>query len=225
MNFGKTFAIVEQDLTDVAATAATETRLVSEAEIEFVMRLQAGEAAAFDILINRFSADVYALLFRFTENAEEAKDLTQETFLRVIQAVKDFRGEASLKTWIFRIAINQARNRRRWWKARRQNVTVSLDANQTRNDGDGAAQNLRDTLADNRGASPEAEVLQREQSTQLRQALQELPAQFREAVILRDIKGLSYEEIAQTLDASIGTVKSRIARGRDELRKKLKRSL
>ena len=224
MNFGKTFAIVEQDLPDVAA-AATETKLVSRAEIEFVAKLQAGEAAAFDILINRFSADVYALLFRFTENAEEAKDLTQETFLRVIQAVKDFRGEASLKTWIFRIAINQARNRRRWWKARRQNVTVSLDAAQTRNDGSGDTQNLRDTLADNQSISPEAEVLQREQSAQLRQALHELPAQFREAVILRDIKGLSYEEIAQALDTSIGTVKSRIARGRDELRKKLKRSL
>ncbi len=223
MNFGKTFAIVEQNLTDVAA-AATETKLVSEAEIEFVMRLQAGEAAAFDILINRFSADVYALLFRFTENREEAKDLTQETFLRVIQAVKDFRGEASLKTWIFRIAINQARNRRRWWKARRQNVTISLDQNATRGDGSDA-QNLRDTLADNRAASPETEILQREQSTQLRQALYELPAQFREAVILRDIKGLSYEEIAQALDTGIGTVKSRIARGRDELRRKLKRSL
>ena len=145
----------------------------------------------------------------------------------MIQAVKDFRGEASLKTWIFRIAINQARNRRRWWKARRQNVTVSLDANQTRGDrsSSGDSQNLRDTLADNRAASPEIEVLQREQSAQLRQALHELPAQFREAVILRDIKGLSYEEIAQALDTGIGTVKSRIARGRDELRRKLRRSL
>lgn len=219
MNFGKTIAINHQDLPEVAA--ATNSEFVSSAsETDLLEQLKNGEAAAFDILITRFSGDIYALLFRLTQNAEEARDLTQETFLRVVQSVKKFRGEASLKTWLFRIAINQARNRRRWWTARGQQQTISLDAGRS-ND----SPSLHDTLTDASRASPEDEVLQREQLTQLHKALQELTLNFREAVILRDIEGLSYEEIAETLQTGLGTVKSRIARGREELRKKLKRSL
>lgn len=220
MNFGKAVAITHQDLPEVAA--ATNTEFVSAApEIDLLEKLKNGDAAAFDILINRFSNDVYSLLFRLTQNSEEARDLTQETFLRVVQSVKSFRGEASLKTWLFRIAINQARNRRRWWMARRQNVTFSLDAGRSNDE----SANLHDTLADASQSSPEEQALQREQSKCLHKALQELTPNFREAVVLRDIEGLSYEEIAETLETSIGTIKSRIARGREELRKKLKRSL
>lgn len=217
MNFGKTIAITGENLPEVAA--AMETEFVSASESELLERLKDGEPAAFDILINRFSGEIYSLLFRLTENAEEAQDLTQESFLRVVQSVKNFRGEASLKTWIFRIAINQARNRRRWWLARRQNLTFSLDAPQ-HDDSLG----LRETLTDDSQISPEEDILQREQSAWLRKALQELAPHFREAVVLRDIEGLSYEEIAVALQTSIGTVKSRIARGREELKEKFKRS-
>jgi len=83
----------------------------------------------FERLVAERSADVYALLYRLTSDAEEARDLTQETFLRAFQSVSRFRGDADLKTWIYRIAINQARNRWRWWKRRRRDVTVSLDDN------------------------------------------------------------------------------------------------
>lgn len=218
--FGRTIAIVENDLAEVAL--ATENGFVSS-ETAFIELLKAGDAAAFDELVGRFSGEIYGLLLRLTENAEEAGDLTQETFLRVVQSVKGFRGDASLKTWVFRIAINQARNRQRWWTARKQNETVSLDEEKFSNNGETFS--LGDSLQDVAQQSPEDAVLQREQSKALRAALQQIPVQFREAVILRDIQGLNYDEIAEALQTNVGTVKSRIARGRDELRKKLRRSL
>lgn len=220
MDFGKPLAIIEQNIPGVALATANE--FARAAENEFLVRLKAGEPAAFDELVTRFSSDVYGLLWRITENAEEAKDLTQETFLRVVQSIKTFRGEASLKTWLFRIAINQARNRRRWWLARRLNLTFSLDAESRDERG---TLSLRDLLQDNSRKSPEEDLLEREQSQALRRALQELAPHFREAVVLRDIEGMSYEDIAVALEIGIGTVKSRIARGREELKKKLKRSL
>ena len=216
--------MTKQNLPDVAAAAA-RTEFVTDSEIDFIARLQAGEAAAFDFLITKFSGELYGLLLRLTENAEEASDLTQETFLRVVQSVHNFRGEATVKTWLFRIAINQARNRRRWWTTRKVDQTVSLDSESSRGDGDDDEQSLSETIRDDAQKSPELVLLEREQSTALRRALQELPQNFREAVILRDIEGLSYEEIALALEIGVGTVKSRIARGRDELKKKLTRSL
>ncbi|MBC7796261.1 MAG: sigma-70 family RNA polymerase sigma factor [Pyrinomonadaceae bacterium] len=217
MNFGKTLAIVESDLSEVAISNAAANQNSDWAmERNLLERLKAADSTAYDELIIKFSGDVYGLLFRLTEDAEDARDLTQETFMRVVQAVGKFRGEASLKTWLFRIAINQARNRRRWWQSRHKQTTISLDdAGKT---GDSF---LHETLADQTAQSPESEMLRREQSLILRRALQEIPTNFREAVILRDIEGLSYEEIAVALETNIGTVKSRISRGRDELKKRL----
>lgn len=218
MNFGKTIAIDGQNLQEVAL--ATDARLCSPSEIEFLERLKTSDAEAFDELVSRFSTDIYGLLVRLTEDAEEAKDLTQETFLSVVRSVKSFRGDASLKTWLYRIAINQARNRQRWWRSRRFGLTFSLDSAKEDDE-----QSLHETLADESQQSPEDFALQREQETMIRQALKKLPLQFREAVVLRDIEGLSYEEIAAALETNIGTVKSRIARGREELKRKLQRSL
>ena len=220
MNFGKTIAIDGQNLQDVAAAVATPERLYAPGEIEFIERLKAEDAAAFDELVTRFSGDIYGLLVRLTSDAEEAKDLTQETFLCVVRSVKSFRADASLKTWLYRIAINQARNRQRWWRSRKFGFTFSLDS---ANEPDDVS--LHETLADENQQSPEQQALQREQETMIKQALKKLPQQFREAVVLRDIEGLSYEEIAAALETSIGTVKSRIARGREELKRKLQRSL
>ena len=218
MNFGKTIAIDGQNLPEAAL--ATDARLCLPGEIEFLERLKTGDAEAFDELVGRFSTDIYGLLVRLTEDAEEAKDLTQETFLSVVRSVKSFRGDASLKTWLYRIAINQARNRQRWWRSRRFGLTFSLDSSSEPDE-----PSLHDTLADDNQQSPEDFALQREQETMIRQALKKLPLAFREAVILRDIEGLSYEEIAAALETNIGTVKSRIARGREELKRKLQRSL
>jgi RNA polymerase sigma-70 factor, ECF subfamily len=206
------------DLEQAATAAVTEVR--SPAEDQFLERLRRGEAAAFERVVAEHTGDVYALLYRLTTDAEEARDLTQETFLRAFQSIGRFRGDANLRTWIYRIAINQARNRWRWWRRRKRDVTVSLDATDDRNE-----QPMSAKLADDDAMNPEQETLAREREGYLRAALLELKRPFREAVILRDIEGFSYEEIAETLQISIGTVKSRLSRGRLELRGKLQGSL
>ena len=218
MSFGEpTIALRGQELEQVAAAPSSEARASGEAQ--FIERLRAGEAAAFDRLVQERSGDVYALLYRMPEDAEEARDLTQETFLRIFQSIGRFRGDADLKTWIYRIAINQARNRWRWWRRRRRDVTVSLDAHDS-----GQEQPLSARLRDG-GIDPEQETLMHERERALRSALHMLGRSYREVVILRDVEGLSYEEVAATLEISIGTVKSRLSRGRQELRRKIGSSL
>ncbi len=214
MFFGKSITFDEEELGTVAS-AARDTATRSAVEIEFIEKLRDGDARAFDTLVLRFSGDIYALLYRLTQDAEEAADLTQETFLSAFKAVKKFRGEADLKTWLFRIAINESRNRFRWWKRRFRGKTDSLDAPV----GDGE-KSLSETISGD-FIDPETAILRREREKHLAKALRELPEIFREAVVLCDIEGLSYEEIANALEVNIGTIKSRIARGREELRKKL----
>lgn len=215
MFFSKSIAFDGEELRSVAlVTDSSSAR--SSAQSEFIENLKAGDAAAFDSFVTDYAGDVYALLFRITEDAEEAGDLTQETFLSALKAIKKFRGEADLKTWLFRIAINESRNRFRWWKRRRREKTVSLDAPI------GASETTLGETFSSDSKNPEENVLQREKEEFLRKALDELPGSFREAVILCDIEGMSYDEIASILDINLGTVKSRIARGREELRKKLR---
>jgi len=214
MFFGKSITFGEEEFSDVAS-AAGRTSVRSPVEIEFIEKLKIGEAEAFDLLVVRYSADIYAVLFRLTQDAEEAADLTQETFLNALKAIQKFRGEADLKTWLVRIAINESRNRFRWWKRRRREKTFSIDAPVGENETP-----FSETVSSN-CASPEEIVLQREREDSLTKALSDLPKVFREAVVLCDIEGLSYEEIASVLEVNIGTVKSRIARGREELRRKL----
>ena len=219
MSYGEQVALRgHADIESVAT--ATEIEVRPTTDDQFLERLRRGEAAAYERLVAEHSGDVYALLFRLTSDAEEARDLTQETFLRAFQSINRFRGDASLKTWIYRIAINQARNRWRWWRRRRRDVTVSIDATD-----DHRERPLSATLATDNSLSPEQETLARERESQLREALLGLRSSFREAVVLRDVEGFSYEEIAATLQISIGTVKSRIARGRLELRRQLEGSL
>ena len=214
MFFSKSITLDEEDLGNVALAASAGSAR-STAEIEFIERLQAGDAEAFDVLVTRHSADVYALLFRLTENSEESADLTQETFLSALKAIQKFRGDADLKTWLFRIAINESRNRFRWWKRRNRQNTVSIDERVGETE-----KPLSETFS-SRTPNPEENTLRQEREKVLKKALFSLPDIFREAIILCDIEGLSYEEIAQALEINIGTVKSRIARGRDELRRKL----
>lgn len=205
------------DHEEIGRAAASPSSIAQSSERQaFIDKLKAGDAAAFETLIDRYSGDIYALLFRLTENAEEASDLTQDTFLRALRSIKGFRGESELKTWLFRIAINESRNRFRWWKRRRRDVTISLDA--TISDSNIT---ISDTLAD-RSISPEDETLLRERQYALKAALLDIPEVYREAIVLCDIEGLTYEETAAALDIGLGTVKSRISRGREELRRRLK---
>jgi len=205
------------NLEQVASATSVEPRIQDG---QFIERLKRGESAAFETLVNERSGEIYGLLYRLTENPEEARDLTQETFLRAFQSIRSFRGDSDLRTWIYRIAINQARNRWRWWRRRRRDSTVSIDS--TDENGRPA---LVATLKAENVQSPEQDTLAHERERILRNALKGLRRVYRETVILRDIEGFAYEEIAVALDISVGTVKSRLARGRQELRSKLEGSL
>ncbi len=214
MFFSKSISIDREEMGNVAI-AAQPTVVRLSAEDEFIEKLKSGDATAFDTLVTRYSDDLYGLLYRLTEDAEEAGDLLQETFLSALKAINKFRGEADLKTWLFRIAINESRNRHRWWKRRKKEKTFSLDAPVGESDTP-----YSDTMSGTT-ATPEENALRNEREKLLINALMQMSDIFREAIILCDIEGLSYEEIAQTLELNIGTVKSRIARGREELRKRL----
>ncbi len=220
MSYGEPIVLRGQvELEQVAPAPLTEAR--PPAETQFIERLKRGDAAAFETLVNERSGEIYGLLYRLTENVEEARDLTQETFLRAFQSIGHFRGESDLRTWIYRIAINQARNRWRWWRRRRRDATVSIDEPEIGGGRLGLVATLKSTTA----KDPEQDTLANERERALRKALTNLKRVYREAVILRDIEGFAYEEIATALDISVGTVKSRLARGRQELRRKLEGSL
>lgn len=184
-------------------------------EARLIERLRARELGAFEDLLHHFERPVYSLCFRLLGDAEEARDAAQETFLKVYRGLSGFRGEAGLKTWIYRIAINQAMNQQRWWRRRHRYETVSLDL--TRGD----SESLGNLLPAN-SASPEQQAIATERERSILRALAEIKPEYRITLVLREIEELSYEEIAKTMGISIGTVKSRIARGREELRRRVK---
>ena len=219
MSFGEPIALRAQAELEAAAPAASAEARAASAEAQFIERLKAGDAWAFDRLVEERTGDVYALLFRLTEDREEARDLTQETFLQAFRHLSGFRGDSDLRTWLYRIAVNQARNRWRWWRRRRRDATLSLD------DAGETGLTLGARIADPDAPDPEQNTLARERERTLLTALGTLSRAYREVVVLRDIEGLSYEEVAATLEISVGTVKSRLSRGRLELRRRLESSL
>ena len=176
------------------------------------------DAAAVDFegLFERYHEMVYGLVLRVLGNREEALDVSQEVFITIYRKLDGFRGECSLKTWIYRIALNLAANRCRWWNRLRRRGSVSLDAHLA---GDGVRRYSETVMSGDR--SPEQSLLLREEQDQIRCSLLRLPIQQRVAVVMRDIEGMSYEEIAGAMKVSLGTVKSRIARGRNELKRRL----
>jgi RNA polymerase sigma-70 factor (ECF subfamily) len=210
--FGRS-ELIAQELTLKEESLRTGQACLYEAAL--IARLQAGEMEAFDEVVAEFQSLVYALSLRILGDPEDARDATQETFLKVYRHFAHFRGEASLRTWICRIAINQARSTERWWRRRHRSETRSLDGQLKSNGKQDSS--LGDRLPSSI-ATPEAEALLRERLEIIERALTRLKKDFRVAVILRDIEGLSYDEIAYVTEVSIGTVKSRIARGREMLR-------
>jgi len=216
MVFSKSITFDDEEIGRAVVSASSIAGVRTLDDAPFIERLKAGDAVAFDNLVERYSGDIYALLFRLTSNAEDARDLTQDTFLRALRSISGFRGDAELKTWLFRIAINESRNRFRWWKRRRREVTISLDATI----GDSGT-SYSDTIAES-SISPEDAALMREREYALKAALLDLAVIYREAIILCDIEGMTYDQTAAALGVGIGTVKSRISRGREELRRRLK---
>jgi RNA polymerase sigma-70 factor (ECF subfamily) len=175
---------------------------------------------SFEELFTRYNSMVFHLTFRILGDREEALDVSQEVFLIIYRKMDRFRGESSLKTWIYRIAINRASNRCRWWNRLRRRGSVSLDEHLSRE----RTRSLAETL-ESRGRSPEEALLIEEERAEIEKSLLRLPVQQRIAVVMRDIEGLSYEEIAESTRVSLGTVKSRIARGREELKRRLNGTL
>ncbi len=170
----------------------------------------------FEELFERFHPMVYQLAFRLLGDREEALDLSQEVFFTVYRKMHRFRGESSLKTWIYRIAVNRAANRCRWWNRLRRRGTVSLDEHLAKD-----SEHCYSETLESGDRSPEESLLRREEREQIEASLLRLPLQQRIAIIMRDVEGLSYEEIADSMQVSLGTVKSRIARGREELKRRL----
>lgn len=186
-------------------------------DLRLVESLRAGDAPAYEELLTRFQQPVYALALRLLDDPSEAADVVQEVFLKVFRNVGSFRGQSSLKTWIYRITVNEAHNARRWFfRHRRREVELDSEPEETRN--------WRDVIPDG-SLSPFDVAFERERHVMIEAALEKISPIFREAVVLRDITDMSYEEIAVVLGVSLGTVKSRILRGREALRAQLVGSL
>ncbi len=186
-------------------------------DLRLVEGLKEGSERAYEDLLSRFQQPVYALALRLLNDPSEASDVVQEVFLKVFRNIGSFRGQSSLKTWIYRITVNEAHNARRWFfRHRRREVELDTDPE--------AARSWTEIIPDG-NRSPFDVAFDREQHVMIEAALERINPIFREAVVLRDITDLSYEEIAEILGVSLGTVKSRILRGRDALRQELAGSL
>ena len=200
-------------------TEAFSPPAAHEEDSALIAGLRAGDECAYEILIQRFEQPVYNLVSRLVDDPGDAADVAQEVFLKVFRNVGNFRGDSSLKTWIYRISVNEARNHRRWF-SRHRRQEVGLDSDSGEAGIHGQARNYEDSLADP-GRSPFETMADHETQELIEQALSQVNPKFRAAVVLRDIEDLSYEEISSVLDVSLGTVKSRILRGREALRKNL----
>jgi RNA polymerase sigma-70 factor (ECF subfamily) len=200
---------------DLSPGQAAET--VDVADLDLVESLREGSEQAYEELLIRFQQPVYALALRLLDDQSEACDVVQEVFLKVFRNVGAFRGQSTLKTWIYRITVNEAHNARRWF-FRHRRAEVELDKNPDE------SRSWKEIIPD-RSRSPFDEAFDSEQHIMIEAALKRINPIFREAVALRDISDLAYEEIAEILGVSLGTVKSRILRGREALREELAGSL
>jgi RNA polymerase sigma-70 factor (ECF subfamily) len=180
-------------------------------EAALVAELRAGSEEAFAWLIARFHQPIYSLLARTVQDRSDAADLTQEVFVKVFRGIGNFHGESSLRTWIYRIALHEASNRRRWWMRHRQHE-VPIEQELTEGDS-GTPVHLKEMLVDP-AESPFEMAAHEETRVRVEAALKKVPEPFRSTLILRDIEGFVYEEVAEIQGVNLGTVKSRLVRGR-----------
>jgi RNA polymerase sigma-70 factor (ECF subfamily) len=183
-----------------------------DSDRDLVARCQAGDEAAFDELVRRHQQRAVNVAWQLLRDREDAVEVAQDAFVSVYRNIAGFRNECEFTTWLHRIVVNLARNRHRWWHRRGREQTMSLDAPLATDDGPLERQFA--VVA----PGPQAEAAQAEFVEQVTAAMGRLPRKYREALVLRNVEELSYEEIATVLRCSVGTVKSRIARGREKLR-------
>ena len=198
---------------DLASAIGVRTQ-----EAAIVAELKAGSEEAYARLIGEFHQPVYSLIYRIISDSADAADTTQDVFLKVFRGMKHFHGESSLKTWIYRIAIHEASNRRRWW-FRHKSRETSMEPMQDVGSED-FMPGYKDTLVDQH-ESPLDNIAHEEVRVRVETELRKVTEPYRTAVALRDLEEMSYEEIAEITNVSLGTVKSRLTRGRQALRKRL----
>jgi len=200
------------DLVSAIGIRAQEAAIVAE--------LKAGSEDAYAWLIDNYHQPVYNIVYRMVNDPSDAADTTQEIFLKVFRGIKHFQGESSLKTWIYRIALHEASNHRRWWFRHKAQETPMEGA--CRQDESGAEVSFgpQDTLVD-KSDSPFEACAHAEIQARVEKELKEVPEPYRTSLILRDIDEMSYEEIAEITQVSLGTVKSRLTRGREILKRRL----
>ncbi len=184
-----------------------------EEDSHLISRFKQGDETAFTELIRKYSRRIYQIAWAILQNREDAEEVTQDTFIRIHRALPAFRGDAQFTTWMHSIAANLAKNKYRWNKSRGSLSNVSINASQ-----EDSEQTLE--LPDAH-PSPQQNVILAERFQQLQQALAEMPEPYKQALLLHNVDGLQYDEIASILQCEIGTVKSRIARAREFLRDKL----
>lgn len=187
-------------------------------ESAIIAELKAGSESAFAWLVAQYHQPIYSLMARTIQDQADAADLTQEVFVKVYRGIGSFHGDSSLRTWIYRIALREASNQRRWWgRHKRQEVTIETECGEA---SDGTGMFLKDTLVDQH-ESPFDIFAHEEMRTRVEEEIRKVPEPFRTVVILRDIEGFGYEEIAEILSTNLGTIKSRLMRGRGQLKKQL----
>jgi RNA polymerase sigma-70 factor (ECF subfamily) len=193
---------------------ASALTLQSE-EMALVAELRAGSEDAFAWLIARYHQPIYSLLARTVQDRTEAADLAQEVFVKVFRGVGNFHGESSLRTWIYRIALREASNQRRWWGRHKQRE-IPIELEMTEGEC-GTPVRLKEMLVDP-AESPFEMAVHAENRARVEAALSQVPEPFRTTLILRDIEGFVYEEVAEMQGVNLGTVKSRLVRGRAYLK-------
>jgi RNA polymerase sigma-70 factor, ECF subfamily len=193
-----------------------ESKVQLEEDLGLIQRCLEGDEEGYEELVSRFQGMVYNLAYRFMGSPQEAEDLTQEVFLKIFRSLKSFRGASTLKTWIYRITTNMALNRLKFQRRRKRHRQVSIDQEMGQD-----LPPMSESLPDER-PGPERQAHSTEITRRLQEALDSISADQKAAVILRDVEGLTYEEIAEALDINIGTVKSRLARGRSNIQEIMK---
>ena len=183
--------------------AGVTTKLNEASDRDLIERCQAGHDSAFEDLVRRHQGRAVNVAWQLLGNREDALEVAQDAFVRVYRTLDGFRGDCEFTTWLYRIVVNLAHNKHRWWRRRGRAQTETLD---------GDRQFAAPTVP------PDAAAVQNEFSRRLSEKIAALPVSFRDILVLRNVEGLSYEEIAAVLECSLGTVKSRIARAREALR-------
>jgi len=190
---------------------------ITTEDVALIADLKAGSEEAFAVLIAQYHQPLYSLIARSLNDPADASDITQEVFIKVFRSIRGFHGEASLRTWLYRIALHEASNQRRWW-SRHKKQEITIDSSfESDHDAENSHLSLASTLAD-QSDSPFDHAAQAEVRERVEAALRQIPEAFRTVVILREIEGFAYEEIAEILNVNLGTVKSRLTRGRSALR-------